>query len=220
LSPFITKSLARRIAPLLASFALLVGGGAHAQTLPTLSETLLDVGGPAQTQMVSTQVTADAVADLNHDGIDDIVAVVDTTDFNVERTTGSMVVFLGKPDGTFSPAVTYPTPGYAGGLAIVDMNQDGNGDIVFGSQQAVAIMYGDGTGGFAPMTFFPYPPDYFISPTCLLPALPRAGAGRRLQSRSPTAGSRSSSSGPRPRATRCRRRPSSNWSKRPRGSSS
>ena len=63
---FVSRSLART-APLLSLFAVLATGSAHAQTYPALSETLLDVGADG--------VAFDAVADLNHDGIDDIVAM-------------------------------------------------------------------------------------------------------------------------------------------------
>src|SRR6267154_1222997 len=90
---FVSESLARRTAPFLSLLAVLGAGSAHAQTAPALSETLLDAGGQ--------QVSFVTVADLNHDGIDDLVAVTSMpSQFGLAPTT--IVIFLGRPDGTFS----------------------------------------------------------------------------------------------------------------------
>src|SRR5712671_2827395 len=143
---FVSESLARRTAPFLSLLAVLGAGSAHGQTLPALSETLLDAGFGF--------VYFDAVADLNHDGIDDIVAVTNEPQSSAPMT---IVILLGRPDGTFAAPVKYPAPDGAGGLAIADMNLDGNPDIVFGASQNVGIMYGDGVGGFSPAALFPLP---------------------------------------------------------------
>jgi hypothetical protein len=135
----------RHAALLLSSLA---AGSTLAQTLPALSETVLETGNGAT-------VGFTAVADLNHDGLDDIVALTNNS------SNPAVVVFLGNADGTFSAPVTYPGPfGTAGGLAIADMNLDGTPDIVFGTSQAVGIMYGDGAGGFAPTALIQYPPEF------------------------------------------------------------
>jgi hypothetical protein len=84
-----------------------------------------------------------ATADLRHNGVLDLVASLN----------GQLVVLLGNPA---SPG-TFGTPQYfsggGGDLQIGDVDGDGHADIVWtipnGAQSAVAISYGDGSGGFA-----------------------------------------------------------------------
>ncbi|HEY6909159.1 MAG TPA: FG-GAP-like repeat-containing protein [Myxococcales bacterium] len=131
-----------RIARLASSFAAVAAGAALADPYPALSETTLDVG--------AGQVVALAVADLNHDGVQDIVAMTTVPMQFPGSDPNSVMVFMGRPDGSFSAPAQYPAPANAGGLAIADLNLDGNLDVVFGSPQAAGIMYGDGFGSFAP----------------------------------------------------------------------
>jgi hypothetical protein len=133
--------------------AAVVAGGAHAQTYPSLSETTLDTG--------SSFVFADAVGDLNHDGLDDVVAVL----FRSAGTSPmSIAIYLGRPDGTFSAPVLYPAPDGTGGVAIADMNLDGNLDVVFGAPQTAGVMYGDGAGGLSPAALFFLPTNLGSNP--------------------------------------------------------
>lgn len=88
-----------------------------------------------------------AVADLNGDGIPDIVTN--------NRGTGNVGVLLGNGDGTFKPVVNYPIgdggSSYANGVAIADMNGDGFPDIVTvdnGSIDDMGVLYGNGDGTF------------------------------------------------------------------------
>ncbi|HEX8818043.1 MAG TPA: FG-GAP-like repeat-containing protein [Terriglobales bacterium] len=112
------------------------------------------------------------VADLNHDGLPDIIALTDEFG-NPQTFVPYISVFLGRPDGTFKYAETYtpyldtlqspdffgafapsdPFPGVTG-----DFNGDGNLDIVvpqFTSRPTdqaafLQIMYGNGDGTFTP----------------------------------------------------------------------
>jgi VCBS repeat protein len=87
-----------------------------------------------------------ATADLNHDGVLDLVASL----------PDQLVVLLGKPasPGTFGTPQKYSAPGGgAGDVQIGDVDHDSNPDVVWtipnGLNSKVAISYGDGSGGFA-----------------------------------------------------------------------
>jgi hypothetical protein len=91
-----------------------------------------------------------AIADVNHDGIPDLLVSGDT-----------LAVLLGKGDGTFRPAVQYGAGTGAGGVAAVaDVNGDGNPDVLMRTQfpgngpAAVSVILGKGDGTFhAPVIY-------------------------------------------------------------------
>jgi hypothetical protein len=93
-------------------------------------------------------------ADLNKDGIPDLVSV------NSNALKGDVTVFLGKAGGTFQPGVTYPLPGQnAFYLVVDDLNNDGNLDMLVSSDTPVfsfSIFLGKGDGTFnSPVQFSP-----------------------------------------------------------------
>ena len=97
------------------------------------------------------------VADLNRDGLQDVVVVIG---LNGSRTA----VVLGNGDGTFrAPSIlTEPqqwTPQYQ---AIADYNRDGNPDIAlglgYGTSGLMDVWYGNGDGTFRPPVLYLPPP--------------------------------------------------------------
>lgn len=90
-----------------------------------------------------------AVADLNHDHNPDIVvanAGSDTTD------SGSITVLLGDGRGGFhiAPGSPFPAGHLPNDIAVADMNNDGNLDLVIANHQSpyLRVFLGDGQGAF------------------------------------------------------------------------
>ena len=94
--------------------------------------------GPAQ----AGEATA-SVADVNNDGIPDLVFGAATTSY--------LTVFLGKGDGTFTEAPSSPNVNVKmNTLAIADFNQDGIPDIVYTgfNSTTAGVLFGNGDGSF------------------------------------------------------------------------
>lgn len=90
-----------------------------------------------------------AVADVNHDGRADIVvanAGFDSSD------SGTIMVLLGDGRCGFHPAPGSPFPAghLPNDIAVADMNNDGNLDLVVANHQSpyLRVFLGDGSGGF------------------------------------------------------------------------
>ncbi|HEV7732271.1 MAG TPA: FG-GAP-like repeat-containing protein [Candidatus Binatia bacterium] len=89
-----------------------------------------------------------AVADLNADGRQDVVAA--------NRGTNDVSVLLGKGDGTFQLQKRFPVGSIPAAVAIADFNDDGRPDIVTANNNSadVAVFLGVGDGTFlAPQRF-------------------------------------------------------------------
>ena len=91
-----------------------------------------------------------AVLDVNSDGKLDVVVsdLCFTGDCSIP---GGVSVLLGNGDGTFKPAVTYPSQGFAIFVAAADFNDDGKPDLAVtneGSPGAIAVLLGNGDGTF------------------------------------------------------------------------
>jgi hypothetical protein len=111
-----------------------------------------DDGGGGGDRFRPTASTQVAVADFNGDGKADIASLT-TASLSKKLTATSLVVQLGKGDGTFTPASAKII---AGGTKILtgDFNHDGKQDLaILGvdtvGNTSVTIYSGDGTGKFA-----------------------------------------------------------------------
>jgi hypothetical protein len=102
-----------------------------------------------------------AVGDVNGDGKLDLVVGNECARSGCPN--GAAVgVLLGNGDGTFQPAVTYPTGGNSGpffpvSIAIADVNGDHKPDLVVvnGGSNTVGVLLGNGNGTFQPaVTYF------------------------------------------------------------------
>src|SRR5262245_48883916 len=89
---------------------------------------------------------SDAIADINGDGVPDIV----TSNYDA----ASVSVFLGTDDGSFGAKIDFATATHPNAVAISDLNGDGKLDIVTanfgGAQPSVSVLLGNGDGSFAP----------------------------------------------------------------------
>jgi hypothetical protein len=91
-----------------------------------------------------------ALADINNDGIPDLV--VGRT-YGATVTFGSTVsVFLDNGDGTFQPAQTYAVGSDPDAVAVTDLNGDGKPDLIVanGYDNTVSVLLGNGDGTFQP----------------------------------------------------------------------
>jgi hypothetical protein len=79
-----------------------------------------------------------AVADLNGDGIPDLMAA----------TTNTVNIFLGNGDGTFRGPVYYKGGSFPGSVVTGDFNGDGKLDIAVGDALYLSILPGNGDGTF------------------------------------------------------------------------
>jgi hypothetical protein len=92
------------------------------------------------------------VGDFNNDGIPD-VAAINAVEY---APTGTITVFLGNGDGTFTLSGSSPALGYSPtAIAEADINGDGNADLVVVQQASstssngqVVIFFGNGDGTF------------------------------------------------------------------------
>ena len=123
----------------------------------------LDNGtGPFATPVVSSLPYATgrpAIADVNSDGITDVVVS--------DWSTATIAVMLGHGDGTFTQGLSFGSISLPGPLAVADLNGDGDPDIAVASSDShsgsnvVAVYVGDGTGHFSGGTTTTVGSDYW-----------------------------------------------------------
>jgi len=121
--------------------------------------TFLFIGNGEGTFKATTTILSgyDAVlvADLNHDGKPDLAIT--------NQNYNTVSISLGNGDGTFAPAVDYPTSYGPSSVAIGDFNRDGNPDLVVANAAGpdngsggttVSVLFGNGDGTFqAPVSY-------------------------------------------------------------------
>jgi hypothetical protein len=84
-----------------------------------------------------------AARDVNQDAVLDLIVA------NADLNTIDLV--LGRVDGGFDAAIHIPAEGNPRGLAVADLDSDGNQDIVYTQfyRNSMQILHGDGAGNFA-----------------------------------------------------------------------
>jgi hypothetical protein len=95
--------------------------------------------------------TGIAVGDFNGDGRPDLAVT------GYSSGDGMVSVLLGKPDGSFAPAVNYnvvPNGFTVMGVAVGDFNGDGKIDLVVLANSEFQLLFGNGDGTFRPEVSF------------------------------------------------------------------
>jgi hypothetical protein len=109
-----------------------------------------------------------AVADLNGDGIPDLIVANSCSGGILPGgvcSDGSAGVLLGNGDGTFQKARVFPSGGSMSALVVADLNHDGHPDVVVSNcapsgqfcpsgNGTVGVLLGNGDGSLQPVTLY------------------------------------------------------------------
>ena len=90
------------------------------------------------------------LTDINHDGRPDLL-VRSRPVFGA----GPLLLMLGKPDGTLADPAVIAGVSDSNEVAVADFNRDGNADLALFTPDGLAIVLGDGAGGFGGKKTFP-----------------------------------------------------------------
>ncbi|NJN28860.1 MAG: VCBS repeat-containing protein [Cyclobacteriaceae bacterium] len=137
-------------------YAADLDGDGDIDILASSGYTLNDGSGNFSARNILSQTGSEyTVADLNKDTHPDIIANDNS------QNTPNIRVFLGNGIGAFTLLAKFETRGYANGIEVADVDNDGNPDVVsIGAWGGVAyadVLLGDGTGYFtnAPIKISP-----------------------------------------------------------------
>ena len=124
------------------SVAVLLGKGNGTFTAQTADEAANSTGTAAPTYDVGAGAFYVAIADLNHDGIPDLV-VANFTDDTVS-------ILLGKGDGTFKDQSVVDVGLGPDFISIADINNDGKPDLLVANstEGTMEVLLGNGNGTF------------------------------------------------------------------------
>jgi uncharacterized protein (TIGR03437 family) len=116
-------------------------------------------GSPSPVTVGAPPISVRAV-DVNKDGKPDLI--ISAGDNPNGSPPGSIYVLLNTGNGSFGANTRYPAGAEPQGFAVVDVNGDGIPDLVVadqgnadGSGTGVAVLFGNGTGGFSSASNFP-----------------------------------------------------------------
>jgi hypothetical protein len=128
-------------------------------------------------RIVLQQMSPITLADLNKDGLMDVIESADSSRDYPEQTPAEIKIYLGRADGSFELRHTYApyaglasTPRWKPGPLLGDFNGDGNADVAvyqrtryYWQTPYVQVLLGNGDGSFTP-SYNVYDPSGFELP--------------------------------------------------------
>ncbi|MBV8438517.1 MAG: VCBS repeat-containing protein, partial [Silvibacterium sp.] len=97
----------------------------------------------------SNEAAAVLVGDFNGDGKPDMAVLNSPIGTPCPNTAGSILVFLGKGDGTFTADGSTSVSSCVWGFVAADFNGDGRSDIAFADGKNVTVLFGNADGTFS-----------------------------------------------------------------------
>jgi hypothetical protein len=128
------------------TISVLMGNGDGTFAAPTASEAAAGGATPAPTYPTGASPTSLVIADMNGDGIPDVVV----SNFS----DNTLSIFIGRGDGTFKTTVTVPVGTGPIFVAAADMNGDGKLDLLVNNNldDTLGVLLNKGGSNFGAMT--------------------------------------------------------------------